>query len=113
VSLDIGRQFWTLVPSDVRLGYGSIAAAAARTHVGSKTYRFGETIDQVSSVLRGIKRISQALDNHLCREALDIAQRFSWPATRSLLMCSIYAAAKEKNDDDMCHLILNELGYSR
>jgi hypothetical protein len=86
--------------------------ASAISEVGPKTYAPDETIADVSSVLRSAARIANAVSNMRCAEAFDIARRYTWPATRQVLLCAVYAAAAEMGDDETRRNICKELGIA-
>jgi len=82
-----------LIPRHIQLGQSPIVRAAMQETVPARTYGKNEKVDDVASVIHAIGHIEQALGMMKCEQALDIAQRITWPATRRLLMCPIYAAA--------------------
>ena len=100
--------------SYVRGGPGSMASSLSE--VAPKVYAPDETIDDVSSVMRGAARIANAIDRVQCADAVDIARRFTWPATRRSLLCAVYAAAAGLGDDATRVKVCKELampGFER
>ena len=81
--------------SYVRGGVRPEALEASLSEVAPKVYAPDETIETVSSVLRGAARIANAINRMQCADAFDIARRYAWPATRQSLLCAVYAAAAE------------------
>jgi hypothetical protein len=89
---------------------GPRAMASSLNEVAPKLYGPDETIDDVSSVMRGAARIANAIERMQCADALDIARRFTWPATRQSLLCAIYAAAAAMGDDATRRKICEAIG---
>lgn len=96
--------------SYVRGGFRPESVEASLSEVAPKAYAANETIDSVSSVLRGAARIANAINRKQCADAFDIARRYAWPATRRSLLCAVYAAATEMGDDQTQRSICEELG---
>ncbi len=111
---EMGAELRHLVPRLVLLGHQSpIVRVSLRSKVEPKTYREGEKINDAGSVLPALRRIQKALNWMRCDEALDIAQRFTWVATRRLLLCAIYYCAAGMADEVTGRKISEELELCR
>lgn len=99
-----------LVPRHVQIGQVPLVRMAMHSRVEAENYRDGETIDDVASVIRAIVRIEDALAVMRSHQGLEIARRITWPATRRLLMCPIYACAAGLCDTATRRTICSELG---
>ena len=108
----MGAELRQLVPRYAHLK-DPIVGRALHEPVAPKEYRDDEKIDQVASVIRGLRRIEKAIDWMRCDEALAIAQRFTWPTTRRLLLCGIYYCAAGVADDATSRAICDELDLAR
>jgi hypothetical protein len=87
------KEIRELIPRHIQVGPPPLIRAAMHETIPAKTYGKNERIDDVAAVIHAIGHVEQALDMMKCDEAFDIVQRITWPATRRLLMCPIYASA--------------------
>ena len=81
--------------------------------VEAKTYSPDEAIKSVSQAIRGVARIVNALNDSENRRAFDIAARFTWQATRTVLLCGIYACSMSIGDTDVAGRILKEISAGK